>query len=168
MAVLTAFHGREAGWLCLATCSLDVAVNAMAILWVTSGISEDLDSQNVPKLPHISDAVSLTSAFRDGYSFAQANIETAPSSVRKRLCPACFAHYSVDLPGYMTSSKQFNQATTLPLELESGNRNERLGLAPPELLPEEIQYISTFPQLEDRSFESLPSSSSEKKSPGVS
>ncbi|KAJ6484854.1 hypothetical protein C8R45DRAFT_1214783 [Mycena sanguinolenta] len=37
IAVLTILHGRELGWLCLASCGIDVVFNAAALFWVTSG-----------------------------------------------------------------------------------------------------------------------------------
>ncbi|KAF7336471.1 hypothetical protein MSAN_02301300 [Mycena sanguinolenta] len=36
IAVLTILHGRELGWLCLASCGIDVVFNATALFWVTS------------------------------------------------------------------------------------------------------------------------------------
>ncbi|KZV70254.1 hypothetical protein PENSPDRAFT_752696 [Peniophora sp. CONT] len=35
MAVLTAMHGKELGWLCLACCSMDVVINVLALFWIT-------------------------------------------------------------------------------------------------------------------------------------
>ncbi|KAG8814860.1 hypothetical protein FRC17_000943, partial [Serendipita sp. 399] len=35
MTVLTVLHGRELGWICLASCSTDVVVNAMVLFWLT-------------------------------------------------------------------------------------------------------------------------------------
>ncbi|KAJ7104334.1 hypothetical protein B0H15DRAFT_766878 [Mycena belliarum] len=35
IAVLTIMKGRELGWVCLATCGIDVIVNAAALFWVT-------------------------------------------------------------------------------------------------------------------------------------
>ncbi|VDB85305.1 unnamed protein product [Peniophora sp. CBMAI 1063] len=35
MAVLTALHGQELGWLCLACCSMDVVINVLALFWIT-------------------------------------------------------------------------------------------------------------------------------------
>ncbi|KAJ7675181.1 hypothetical protein B0H17DRAFT_946142 [Mycena rosella] len=37
MAVLTIMKGRELGWVCLASCGLDVIINAAALFWVTGG-----------------------------------------------------------------------------------------------------------------------------------
>jgi hypothetical protein len=34
--VLTILHGHQAGWLCLASCSLDIVLNALALFWVTT------------------------------------------------------------------------------------------------------------------------------------
>ncbi|KAG8879583.1 hypothetical protein FRB97_001599 [Tulasnella sp. 331] len=42
MIVLTLLHGRELGWVCLASCGTDVTFNAIAIYWVT-------DSSHVPR-----------------------------------------------------------------------------------------------------------------------
>ncbi|KAI0072501.1 hypothetical protein K474DRAFT_1604995, partial [Panus rudis PR-1116 ss-1] len=36
---LTLVHGRELGWICLASCGLDVIANATVLFWVTSGSS---------------------------------------------------------------------------------------------------------------------------------
>ncbi|VDB85304.1 unnamed protein product [Peniophora sp. CBMAI 1063] len=35
MAVLTALHGKELGWVCLAACSMDVVINVLALFWIT-------------------------------------------------------------------------------------------------------------------------------------
>ncbi|KAJ7618729.1 hypothetical protein FB45DRAFT_714670, partial [Roridomyces roridus] len=40
MTVLTVLHGRELGWICLASCGTDVVFNAAALFWVTSGTSQ--------------------------------------------------------------------------------------------------------------------------------
>jgi hypothetical protein len=37
VAVITALHGHEFGWLCLGSCSIDVISNTLALFWVTSG-----------------------------------------------------------------------------------------------------------------------------------
>jgi hypothetical protein len=37
VAVITALHGHEFGWLCLGSCSIDVITNTLALFWVTSG-----------------------------------------------------------------------------------------------------------------------------------
>jgi hypothetical protein len=37
MAVLTALDGEELSWVCLASCSLDVIANVVALFWVTGG-----------------------------------------------------------------------------------------------------------------------------------
>ncbi|KAJ7191309.1 hypothetical protein GGX14DRAFT_528844 [Mycena pura] len=39
IAVLTILHGRELGWVCLASCGTDVIFNASALFWVTSAHS---------------------------------------------------------------------------------------------------------------------------------
>ncbi|KAJ7624591.1 hypothetical protein FB45DRAFT_923763 [Roridomyces roridus] len=36
IAVLTALHGREFGWICLESCGADVILNAAALFWVTT------------------------------------------------------------------------------------------------------------------------------------
>ncbi|KAJ7615829.1 hypothetical protein FB45DRAFT_1106524 [Roridomyces roridus] len=40
MTILTVLHGRELGWICLASCGTDVVFNASALFWVTSGTSQ--------------------------------------------------------------------------------------------------------------------------------
>lgn len=35
MSILTIVHGQELGWVCLASCSTDVVVNAMVLFWLT-------------------------------------------------------------------------------------------------------------------------------------
>ena len=35
LAILTIVHGQELGWVCLASCSTDVVVNAMVLFWLT-------------------------------------------------------------------------------------------------------------------------------------
>ncbi|KAF7321238.1 hypothetical protein HMN09_00212900 [Mycena chlorophos] len=37
IAVLTLMHGRQLGWVCLASCGTDVVLNAAALFWVTAG-----------------------------------------------------------------------------------------------------------------------------------
>ncbi|PVF96531.1 hypothetical protein CPB86DRAFT_816282 [Serendipita vermifera] len=42
MAVLTILHGRELGWICLASCSTDVLINALVLFWLTQpGFAKD-------------------------------------------------------------------------------------------------------------------------------
>jgi len=41
--VLTLMHGRQLGWVCLASCGTDVIVNALVIYWVTSQASDQHD-----------------------------------------------------------------------------------------------------------------------------
>ncbi|KAJ7472560.1 hypothetical protein FB451DRAFT_1249967 [Mycena latifolia] len=40
ITVLTIMKGRELGWVCLASCGLDVIFNAAALFWVTGGASQ--------------------------------------------------------------------------------------------------------------------------------
>ncbi|KAJ7289383.1 hypothetical protein C8J57DRAFT_1277544 [Mycena rebaudengoi] len=42
IAVLTLMKGRQLGWVCLASCEADVILNAIALFWVTAGISQPL------------------------------------------------------------------------------------------------------------------------------
>ncbi|KAG9013166.1 hypothetical protein FRB94_003606 [Tulasnella sp. JGI-2019a] len=42
MIVLTLMHGKQLGWVCLASCGTDVSINAIAIYWVT-------DSSHAPR-----------------------------------------------------------------------------------------------------------------------
>ncbi|TDL23147.1 hypothetical protein BD410DRAFT_169998 [Rickenella mellea] len=37
MAILTALHGKQLGWVCLASCAADVTLNALVLYWVTAG-----------------------------------------------------------------------------------------------------------------------------------
>ncbi|KAJ7067526.1 hypothetical protein C8F01DRAFT_668985 [Mycena amicta] len=37
IAVLTVMHGKQLGWVCLASCGMDVVLNAAALFWVTGG-----------------------------------------------------------------------------------------------------------------------------------
>ncbi|KAF5345416.1 hypothetical protein D9757_013483 [Collybiopsis confluens] len=45
---LAILKGREEGWLCLGSCSLDIICNASAIFWITRGSSQSEDSTNRP------------------------------------------------------------------------------------------------------------------------
>jgi len=130
MAILTAYHGYEAGWVCLSTCSLDVAINALVILWATSGISEEADSHPIT-LPHIPTSLTIPSIYRDGYTIAPGN--TLPKTIRRRICPKCYVYYSMDEPCFMAELYKWNHAATLPLELEAGPRDVRIGRAPPDI-----------------------------------
>jgi len=42
--VLTLMHGRQLGWVCLASCGTDVVVNALVVYWVTSRSSDQHDT----------------------------------------------------------------------------------------------------------------------------
>lgn len=159
MAVLTAYHGREAGWLCLSTCSLDVAVNAIVILWVTSGISDEAASRPIT-LPHISNSLSISSAFKEGYSLAPGALNDIPKTARKRLCSDCYAQYSIDDPSYVSEMKNWDHAVTLPLELEVGIRDVRFGLAPLESKTRSHPYTCNIPHLAYSPATSSPSDSS--------
>ncbi|KAJ7472550.1 hypothetical protein FB451DRAFT_1398761 [Mycena latifolia] len=44
MTVLTIMKGRELGWVCLASCGLDVIINAAALFWVTGSPSQSSTS----------------------------------------------------------------------------------------------------------------------------
>jgi len=157
MAVLTAYHGYEAGWLCLSTCSLDVAVNALAILWVTSGISDEVDSHPI-SLPHIPTSLTIPSIYREGYSIAPGN--SLPKAMRRRLCPKCYSYYSMDEPSFMGELNKWNHAVTLPLELEAGPRDVRLGRAPPDM--DDYTYPDTVPTLDYSPSISFPSDNSDE------
>ncbi|KAG8895441.1 hypothetical protein FRC01_012361 [Tulasnella sp. 417] len=37
ITVLTSMHGKQLGWVCLASCGADVTINAMVIAWVSGG-----------------------------------------------------------------------------------------------------------------------------------
>ncbi|KAF5346170.1 hypothetical protein D9758_009922 [Tetrapyrgos nigripes] len=42
LAVLTAWHGKERGWMCLVCCTTDIIFNALALFWVTREDHEDV------------------------------------------------------------------------------------------------------------------------------
>ncbi|THU91344.1 hypothetical protein K435DRAFT_801318 [Dendrothele bispora CBS 962.96] len=44
IAILTAWHGKERGWMCLACCTTDIIFNALALFWVT----KDAQSNSTP------------------------------------------------------------------------------------------------------------------------
>ncbi|KAF8144119.1 hypothetical protein K438DRAFT_1993197 [Mycena galopus ATCC 62051] len=48
IAVLTIMKGRQLGWLCLASCGIDVIFNAVALFWVTGGSSQNSLSGSSP------------------------------------------------------------------------------------------------------------------------
>lgn len=144
---MTAFHGYEAGWFCLSACSLDVAVNALAVLWATSGISEEADSLPLT-LPHIAISLNGPSAYHEDYSVAPAN--PVPKEMRRRLCPNCFAYYTMDGPRFMAVVGRWNHAATLPLELEAGPRDVQLGRAPPDI-DDDYAYPDMVPTLQTAS-----------------
>ncbi|KAJ6577034.1 hypothetical protein DFH09DRAFT_1450653 [Mycena vulgaris] len=45
IGLLTIFHGRQLGWLCLGSCGIDVVFNAAALFWVTSGQAQQTGIQ---------------------------------------------------------------------------------------------------------------------------
>ncbi|KAJ7876873.1 hypothetical protein B0H14DRAFT_2567984 [Mycena olivaceomarginata] len=57
IAVLTLMHGHQLGWLCLASCGLDVIFNAAALFWVTVGSGQNSLSGSSPNR-QLSDALS--------------------------------------------------------------------------------------------------------------
>ncbi|KAJ7067527.1 hypothetical protein C8F01DRAFT_1365586 [Mycena amicta] len=49
IAVLTIMHGKQLGWVCLASCGTDVVLNAAALFWVTGGSpSRDVSGNRNP------------------------------------------------------------------------------------------------------------------------
>lgn len=46
IAVLTVMKGRELGWVCLASCGLDVILNAVALFWVTRGTTSSVSASS--------------------------------------------------------------------------------------------------------------------------
>ncbi|KAH7101612.1 hypothetical protein BKA62DRAFT_170861 [Auriculariales sp. MPI-PUGE-AT-0066] len=55
--ILAVFHGKEPGWICLASCGGDVTVNALVLFWVTTLHTSEHDSLN-NGLKTISDLVT--------------------------------------------------------------------------------------------------------------
>lgn len=51
VAVLTALKGEEYGWVCLGSCVTDVALNAMALTWVTAKSSNSIQTATVDQIP---------------------------------------------------------------------------------------------------------------------
>ncbi|KAJ6577010.1 hypothetical protein DFH09DRAFT_1148969 [Mycena vulgaris] len=56
IAILTAMKGRELGWVCLASCGLDVIFNAEALFWVTSGAHYTTSASSGSRQPNDSHA----------------------------------------------------------------------------------------------------------------
>jgi len=96
---------------------------------VTSGVS-NVDSRPI-SLPRIPTSLAIPSISREGYSIAPGN--SLPETVRRQLCPKCYSYYSMDEPSFMGELKTWNHAATLPLELEAGSRDVRLGRVPPDM-----------------------------------
>jgi len=51
VAVLTVLKGTEYGWLCLGSCVTDVALNALALSWVTAKSSYSIQTITVDQIP---------------------------------------------------------------------------------------------------------------------
>ncbi|KAJ7198257.1 hypothetical protein GGX14DRAFT_401972 [Mycena pura] len=61
IAVLTVMHGRQLGWVCLASCGGDVLLNASALFWVTGGARDALSGNR-----QLSDSTSAPGASTPG------------------------------------------------------------------------------------------------------
>jgi hypothetical protein len=69
IAILTALRGTEYGWACLGSCVTDVALNAMALSWVTAGSN----SRSVSPLR--GDQYPPATTFADPVTLVQSNFE---------------------------------------------------------------------------------------------
>jgi len=47
IAILTALRGEQYGWVCLSSCVTDVALNALALAWVTSSTSSSCSHSSI-------------------------------------------------------------------------------------------------------------------------
>ncbi|KAJ7617245.1 hypothetical protein FB45DRAFT_1063748 [Roridomyces roridus] len=79
MTVLTVLHGRELGWICLASCGTDVVFNAAALFWLTSGTSQS--------------SLSGTSSARHETTNLEPNLIAFPAPPSPRR-----SHFKVDAP----------------------------------------------------------------------
>jgi hypothetical protein len=63
IAVLTLLDGTELGWVCLAACAADVAVNSLAVFWVTWAPTHTHSHAHSHPYPHTHELASFKSGF---------------------------------------------------------------------------------------------------------
>ncbi|KAF7337129.1 hypothetical protein MVEN_02150900 [Mycena venus] len=98
IAVLTIMKGRQLGWLCLASCGIDVIFNAAALFWVTVGansqnsLSSSSPNRHLSEIPMPSTTLALSvppsparSAFKQDIDVKGANMfKMGPLSPRAK------------------------------------------------------------------------------------
>ncbi|KAK7436757.1 hypothetical protein VKT23_009813 [Stygiomarasmius scandens] len=84
VAVLTAWHGHERGWMCLTCCTTDIIFNALALFWVTKDAQSSSTPSSKPNGANTSDtpAVVMRKLVRDRRDGAETPIEERGQSVQ--------------------------------------------------------------------------------------
>jgi len=108
IAILTAFGGHEYGWACLGSCVTDVALNAIALSWVTAGsysrsITPDQFSLPTTSVGPLTLVQSDCEQGKEWYHRGTSTIQTTLRDVPSPLPESYYNHIPRDQGGIRTS-----------------------------------------------------------------
>ncbi|KAJ6517538.1 hypothetical protein C8R47DRAFT_256166 [Mycena vitilis] len=113
ITILTVMRGRQLGWLCLSSCSLDMIFNAAALFWVTVGapqpsLSGSSGNRQLSDTPQKSSVLGPTSPVPERSTFQQ---ERTSSTMMFKMTPMS-PHPSKEFQIHVTAQSRVNESTS--------------------------------------------------------
>ncbi|PIL35837.1 hypothetical protein GSI_01497 [Ganoderma sinense ZZ0214-1] len=146
--VLTLMNGRQLAWVCLASCGIDVVINAMALTWVTSDFSSATEDDPKPFSDTLTGSAAICSVDMD----AVPDFSTSPTeSINTSHIPlSCFSGAPVDV---------------ISLPYARSPRDSACARMSPSLLPESMLHPYLYPTDAEESGECLGKGKGRDRSP---